>query len=215
MWWVLKPTDQTWMLWERWDLVVISTVVHLLFLFFFISSSFVKPKKVNFRSKGIIAGFIIALYFEMYGVPLTIYLLQPLLPGSMLDFYPLSFPLRIVGSMLIFLGFIVMYFGWKKIHAISNSIVCTGIYAYVRHPQYLGLALVTLGQLVQWPTVTGMILWPLLLVIYYKLALFEEKDVEKKHGDAYREYRKVVPGFFPSFKPYVPHHHQVSRKAST
>lgn len=197
---MLDPSSLSWQLWNRWDLAAISIIVHLLFIFFFISSSFIKPKKVDFRSKGIVIGFIVALYFEMYGIPLSIYLIQPLFSEYMISFYPVVFPLRLLGSAMIFAGFLIMYLGWKKIHASRESLVCTGIYGYVRHPQYIGLALLTLGQLVQWPTLTGILLWPPILFIYYKLALSEEKHVEAAFGNSYLEYKEKVPMFIPKLR---------------
>jgi len=187
-------------IWGRWDLVVVSIIVHLIFLFFFISSSFARPKKVDFRSKGILVGFIVALYFEMYGIPLTIFLLQPLLPNPLESLYPLPIAIRILGSVLIFAGFIVIYLGWKKIHRKSDGVVTEGIYQYIRHPQYAGLFLLTFGQLIQWPTITGILLWPILLFIYYRLALKEERDVEEKYGMEYTKYKSEVPRFFPKLK---------------
>lgn len=188
--------------WGRWDLVAISVIVHVVVLLFFISSSFVKPKKVDFRSKGLLVGFIVALYFEMYGIPLTIFLLQPLMADTLVSFYPVSFPLRFLGSLMIFVGFVILYLGWKRIHSRGDKVIKTGIYAYVRHPQYVGLMLLTLGQLIQWPTLLGMILWPLLLVIYYKLALAEEKEVAARFGEEYERYRAEVPAFFPKLTLY-------------
>lgn len=186
--------------WGRWDLVAISIVVHLIFLFFFISSSFVRPKKVDFRSKGILVGFVVALYFEMYGIPLTIFLLQPFFSNILLTIYPVPFITRIIGSGLILAGFVVIYLGWKKIHLKEAGLVTKGIYAFIRHPQYVGLSLLTFGQLIQWPTLTGFLLWPFLVLIYYKLALKEEKDVEAEFGKAYLKYKSEVPRFFPEIK---------------
>lgn len=184
--------------WGRWDLVAISVVVHLLVLFFFLSSSFLKPKKIDFRSKGVLIGFIVALYFEMYGLPLTIFLLQPLLSEYLVSFYPVPFPLRFLGSVMILTGFIIIYSGWKRIHSRGDQVIQSGIYAYIRHPQYVGLAFLTLGQIIQWPTITGILCWPILVWIYYRLALREERDVEEKFGEAYQEYKAKVPAFIPS-----------------
>lgn len=197
-------STQAWTLWERWDLVAVSILVHAIVLLFFISSSFLKPKRVDFRSKGVLVGFIVALYFEMYGIPLTIFLMQPLLANFVIDFYPISFPLRLTGSLLIFLGFVIIYLGWKKIHSRGDQVIRTGIYAHVRHPQYIGLMLLTLGQIIQWPTITGIILWPLLLWIYYKLSRKEEADMEAHFGEAYRQYRAEVPPFLPIWKGLLP-----------
>ncbi len=188
-----------WALWERWDLVFVSVIVHALVLFFFLGSSFIKPKKVDFRSKGMLVGFLVALYFEMYGLPLTIFLLQPLLSEYVIAMYPVALPLRILGSVMIMGGFVMIYLGWKKIHAIGDQVVQSGIYAHIRHPQYAGLALLTLGQIVQWPTITGIICWPLLVWIYVKLAKREERDAEARFGQEYVSYKLRVPGFIPGW----------------
>ena len=75
-----------------------------------------------------------------------------------------------------------------------------GVYSYVRHPQYAGLFLVTVNFLLQWPSITTLVMWPILMFSYYRLALREEKDVEKIFGKQYEEYRKRVPAFIPKFK---------------
>lgn len=191
------PSD---MLWGRWDLVAISVAVHLIVLFFFLGSSFVKPKKVDFRSKGVLAGFIVALYFEMYGVPLTIFLAQPLLSEYLVTFYPVPFPLRFLGSVMILAGFIIIYLGWKNIHSKGDGVVSSGIYAYIRHPQYVGLAILTLGQIIQWPTITGIMFWPFLVWIYFRLALYEERQVEAQFGQDYMIYKASVPAFVPRMR---------------
>lgn len=187
-------------LWGRWDLVGISVVVHAIFLLFFIGGSFAKPRSVDFRSKGILVGFIVALYFEMYGIPLTVFLLQPVLPNLFADFYPVAFPLRFAGSVLIFAGFVIIYLGWKKIHSAGDRLVKTGIYSHIRHPQYVGLLLLTFGQMVQWPTLTGMALWPFLAAVYYRLARKEERDMLNLFGKEYEQYCSNVPRFFPKIR---------------
>ena len=80
-----------------------------------------------------------------------------------------------------------------------EKLVTEGVYSYVRHPQYAGLFLVTVGFLLQWPSITMLIMWPILMFSYYRLALREEKDVEKIFGRQYEEYRKRVPAFIPNF----------------
>lgn len=186
--------------------MAISILVHAIVLLFFISSSFVRPKKIDFRSKGILVGFIVALYFEMYGIPLTIYLLQPVLSKYLINFYPVPFPLRFFGSAMIFIGFVIIYLGWKKIHS-KNELVKTGIYAYIRHPQYVGLLLLTLGQLIQWPTLTGILLWPGIVYLYFKLARREEEYVQELYGKEFEDYKKRVPMFLPKL------HFRVKKKS--
>jgi protein-S-isoprenylcysteine O-methyltransferase Ste14 len=188
-----------WSLWNRWDLVVVSAVVHVFVLAVFVGSAFMKPKKGFVKGNGILIAFIVALYLEMYGIPLTIFLLQPILTevfaGSI---YPSSFSLRIIGSILILIGFLLIYFGWREIyHNKEQRLVKWGIYTYIRHPQYLGIALLTLGQLIQWPTLLGLILWPGILLIYYKLSRSEENELFESFGEEFVAFKKEVPGYFP------------------
>ena len=72
-----------------------------------------------------------------------------------------------------------------------------GVYAYMRHPQYSGLFLVTSGLLIQWPTMITVVMWPVLIVAYYKLARKEEGEIEREFPDAYKKYKENVPMFVP------------------
>jgi protein-S-isoprenylcysteine O-methyltransferase Ste14 len=108
--------------------------------------------------------------------------------------------LHLVTNVMIFYGLYVMQNGWVLIHASKGKhLVTDGVYAHVRHPQYSGLFLITLGFLIQWPSVLTLIMWPILMFTYYHLAMREEKDVEKIFGKQYEEYRKRVPAFLPRF----------------
>jgi protein-S-isoprenylcysteine O-methyltransferase Ste14 len=40
-------------------------------------------------------------------------------------------------------------------------------------------------------------MYPILLVLYYKLARREEKHVLKEYGDTYLKYKESTPMFFP------------------
>jgi methanethiol S-methyltransferase len=95
-------------------------------------------------------------------------------------------------------AFYLVYQGWILIHgAKGNKLVTEGVYAKVRHPQYGGIFLVTVGFMVQWPSLTTLIMWPILIVAYYRLSMREEKELEKQFGQQYREYRAKVPTFIP------------------
>ena len=90
--------------------------------------------------------------------------------------------------------------GWVLIHAAKGKqLVTGGVYAHVRHPQYSGLFLITLGFLIQWPSILTLIMWPILMWTYYRLAMKEERDIEKQFGQAYCDYKKKVPAFIPRF----------------
>lgn len=199
-----------------WPVVIFNVI-----LFVFFVSSFLGPqKKFDWRSMGAFTAFIVALFTEMYGFPLTIYLLSSWMGKS----YPVLNPfthahghlwlvflgladssmamtiLHIVSNLLIFGGLFIMQSGWTLIHATQGKrLVTDGIYAHVRHPQYSGIFLITIGFLLQWPTIITLFMWPILMLAYYRLAMKEERDVEKLFGKQYEEYRKEVPAFIPKW----------------
>jgi len=185
-----------------------------IFLFFILS--FLKPRgSQEWRSMSVVTAFLVALFAEMYGFPLTIYLLS----GWLGDAYPALQPfshkfghLWVVvfgGSNLAWalvmglsLGFMIMGYmllskGWTQIHAARGGLVTDGIYAYARHPQYTGLFLVIIGFLIQWPTLLTALMAPVLLYAYVHLARIEEKRSEKEFGEVYIEYIHKTPAFFP------------------
>lgn len=101
-----------------------------------------------------------------------------------------------LGSLLMLVGFIMIYKGWRKVHRAKGELVTDGIYQYVRHPQYLGLMILTIGTLVQWPTIITFAMWPILAVMYYMLAKREEIEFTEK----YTEYKQRVPMLIPLIK---------------
>lgn len=203
-----------------WTVVIFNVI---LFLFFVLS--FIKPKtNIEWRSMGAFAAFIVALFTEMYGFPLTIYFLSSWMGKSYPVLNPFSHShghlwlvllglgdsriamtlLHIITNVMIFYGLYVMQNAWMLIHAAKGKhLVTDGVYAYVRHPQYSGLFLITLGFLIQWPSILTLIMWPILMGTYYQLAMREEQDVEKQFGKDYLDYKKIVPSFIPKFKKGV------------
>ncbi len=199
-----------------------TVVIFNIGIFLFFAISFIEPKKkFEWGSMGAFIGFIVALFTEMYGFPLTIYLLS----GWMGQSYPVLNPfshshghlwlvflglgdshlamtiLHIISNLIIFGGLLLLHQGWKLIHqADGEALVTEGIYSKIRHPQYSGLFLITIGFLLQWPSVSTIVMWPILMFAYYKLAMREERDVEKKFGDEFVKYKKSVPAFVPSLK---------------
>jgi protein-S-isoprenylcysteine O-methyltransferase Ste14 len=197
-----------------WGLVLVNSVVFILF-----ALSFSKPQTArDWRSFGAFSAFLVALFTEMYGFPLTIYLLSGWLQshypnidwfshdaGHLLEmlfgwkanphfgpFHMLSFALIIGGFFLISKAWHVLYIAQR-----TATLATTGPYASVRHPQYDGFVLVLLGFLVQWPTILTLVMFPVLVWMYVRLAKAEETEAIATFGDTYRAYAARVPAFIP------------------
>lgn len=199
-----------------WSLVIINSLVFIVFAF-----SFSKPKtRRDWRSFGAFSAFIVALFAEMYGFPLTVYLLSGWLQNSYPGLDPLSHdaghllellfgwrnhphfgPFHLLSTILIFGGFILLANAWKVLYAAqqTHTLAVTGPYARIRHPQYAGFVLIMLGFLLQWPTVLTVPMFPVLVTMYVRLARTEEREVSTEFGDAYARYAAVTPAFFPRF----------------
>ncbi|MBI5560515.1 MAG: isoprenylcysteine carboxylmethyltransferase family protein [Deltaproteobacteria bacterium] len=194
-----------------WSLVAVNV---LLFLFFILS--FLAPlKKREWRTMGVTSAFFVALFTEMYGFPLTIYILTVVMGRRYPSLNPFSHEsghlwvaffkggalmlvlIHLVSNGLMLAGFFMMGAGWNKIHKAKGGLITDGVYRYVRHPQYAGLFIITIGLLIQWPTIITAVMWPVLAAAYYKLARKEEDEMEREFGDAYRRYKEKVPMFIP------------------
>ena len=200
-----------------WSLVIINSLIFIIFAF-----SFTKPKtKRDWRSLGTFSAFIIAMFTEMYGFPLTIYLLSEWLgsryPGidilshnaghlwyTLLGFEgePHLSMFHIVSSVFIFGGLYLLASAWGVLYKAqkNNTLATTGPYAYVRHPQYDAFILVMIGFLIQWPTILTLLMFPILVWTYIHLAKREEKDVLAEFGEEYSSYMAKTPGFIPRLR---------------
>jgi protein-S-isoprenylcysteine O-methyltransferase Ste14 len=199
-----------------WGLVIVNSLVFILFAY-----SFFKPRTGrDWRSFGAFSAFLVALFAEMYGFPLTIYFLsgwlQSRYPG--IDWFshdaghlletmfgwrvnPHFGPFHVLSFALIGGGFWLIAVAWRVLYQARRhrSLATSGPYGYVRHPQYAGFILVMLGFLVQWPTLLTLAMFPVLAVMYVRLARAEEQEAIAEFGDAYRKYMAEVPGFIPSW----------------
>lgn len=200
-----------------WSLVIINSLIFIFFAF-----SFFKPQsKTDWRSLGAFSAFIVALFAEMYGFPLTIYLFYGWLSKNFpqVDFFshdsghllhtvlglkgnPHFDILHIISNVLIIAGFWLLSASWSVLYRAQKKkeLAVTGPYRHVRHPQYVAFVLVMLGFLFQWPTLVTLVMFPILVVTYIRLALREEREVEREFGEVYRRYAQNTPRFFPSFK---------------
>ena len=199
-----------------WSLVVLNSLVFIIFAF-----SFAKPQSVrDWRSFGAFCAFIVALFTEMYGFPLTIYLLSGWLgsrfPG--IDFFshdaghlletlvgwrvnPHFGPFHIVSNLLIFGGFVLLAKAWSVLYEAQKNhrLATTGPYARIRHPQYIGFVAILLGFLFQWPTILTLLMFPVLVVMYARLSIVEEREMLRQFGDDYARYAARTPRFIPNF----------------
>jgi protein-S-isoprenylcysteine O-methyltransferase Ste14 len=197
-----------------WLLVIINAAVFIIFAF-----SFTHPRtERDWRSFGAFAAFLVALFTEMYGFPLTIYLLSGWLarryPGLDLLSHdaghlwqtllgwkgdPHLNPLHLLSNGLIFGGFILLASAWQVLYEAQRErrLATTGPYDYVRHPQYAAFILIMLGFLFQWPTLLTLSMFPILVVMYVRLARREEREALQTFGEGYARYAAQTPAFFP------------------
>lgn len=199
-----------------WTLVFLNSAIFIFFAF-----SFAKPKtKTDWRSLGAFSAFIVALFTEMYGFPLTIYFLSGWLtenyPG--IDFFAhenghllhtlFGFegnahfdPLHIASTVVIIFGFFILSSAWNVLHQAQkdNSLAISGWYARCRHPQYVAFILIMFGFLLQWPTILTLVMFPILVVVYVRLANKEEQMVISEFGDEYLSYMSITPAWIPKF----------------
>lgn len=169
-------------------------------------------RKSQRRPASAYAAFIIAVALEMFGIPLSMYIVAwafgLTLPEGVLWGHTLVNQIGYwglyIGEAFYVIGGFLIIFGWKEIHEHywskeegKGKLVTHGIYAYIRHPQYTGFLLITLGMLAEWVTIPLLIMWPVLLVMYYRLARKEENDMEKEFGQEYIEYKRKTSMFLP------------------
>jgi protein-S-isoprenylcysteine O-methyltransferase Ste14 len=190
-----------------WGFVVLNVILFSLFILFIRFR-----RRVTRLPSSIYLAFIVALFVEMYGFPLTMYVLTWVLgstfPGCL--WYPLAVltgeelftsvflgVILPVSNIIILFGILLIVFGWRKIYRAKGKLVTTGIYAHVRHPQYLGFLLLTLGMNILWVAISTLLLWPILAILYYRLAKKEDKELEERFGEEYRKYELAVPMLIP------------------
>lgn len=203
-----------------WALVVINSAIFIVF-----ALSFIRPgNRRDWKAMGGFTAFIVALFTEMYGFPLTIYLLTGAF-GSRSDSLKLTHdgghlwadligwkgdphmsPFHLASYVFIGGGMWVIVVAWRALldAARAGTMATTGPYAWVRHPQYAGFLAVMVGFLLQWPTLPTLVMFPILVLVYRRLAIAEERSVRQEFGDRWESYAAGTPRFLPSRRPGPP-----------
>lgn len=194
-----------------WSLVVLNAAIFVL-----LALSFLTPvKRREWRSFGVFTAFVVALFTEMYGFPLTIYVLTAVLGSRYPALNPfshasghlwitllgggpwMSVVIHVISNGLMLAGLMLMVAGWQRIYAAEGDLVTDGLYGWVRHPQYAGFALIMFGFLLQWPTLLTLAMFPVLVRMYVRLARREERETLAAFGEVYARYAAMTPRFFP------------------
>ncbi len=200
-----------------WSLVIINSAIFIFFAF-----TFFKPQtKRDWRSFGAFSAFLVALFTEMYGFPLTIYFLSGWLQsnypgidwlshdaGHLLEMMfgweanPHFGPFHILSMLFIGAGFWLLSSAWKVLYEAQKNHVLAmdGPYARIRHPQYVAFILIMFGFLLQWPTILTLLMFPVLLYMYLRLARYEERMVRAEFGTVYDRYAAHTPAFLPHLR---------------
>lgn len=196
-----------------WVLVVINSAVFILF-----ALSFFHPaSRRDWKAMGAFSAFIVALFTEMYGFPLTIYLLSGWLGSRFgIDLThnrghlwsdlvgwqgdPHLSPFHLASYLLIGGGFWLIWSAWQVLlrAAREHELATTGPYARIRHPQYAGFLLILVGFLLQWPTIVTLTMFPVLVWVYRRLAIAEEREVQRTFGARWDAYAGATPRFIPA-----------------
>jgi protein-S-isoprenylcysteine O-methyltransferase Ste14 len=202
----------------NWIYVAVATTIFGLF-----AIGLLRPRrKKDWKGAGILQAFFISLFAEMFGFPLTIILLTSLFGGSYKKFglfeshlwaYLISrmglMSLKsavnlVMGFSILFIGiaFVLIAWGWFQIYRAKGRLVTSVLYSIIRHPQYLGLILIILGFNIQWPTLPTLVMAPILILMYLRLARIEERELGQEFGAPYKAYCEKVPAFIPRLIRY-------------
>ena len=166
-------------------------------------------KKIEYKSHSALIAFLVSFLIEMYGVAFSLYLYFSMIhkPVALRPFWPPSnytifqhyirFPVLIIGWSI---GIAIIWKAWSRINQNREGLVTDGIYSYIRHPQHVGLMFIALGTLIFCPTPMQLILFIILMLMYYRLSIIEDKELESKFGDSFKQYKENTGRFFPKLR---------------
>jgi methanethiol S-methyltransferase len=199
-----------------WGIVILNSAIFIIF-----AASFAKtPASRDWRSLGAFSAFVVARFTEMYGFPLTIYLLLVWLARqfSGVEFWAhdgghlleMMFawrgnshfgPFQILSNILIFGGFLMLADAGRALYAVQKEhrLAMTGLYARILHPQYVAFVIITIGFLLQWLTIMALAMFPVMVWVCVRLSRRGEAASEAEFGDSWRALVRSTPRFVPRF----------------
>jgi protein-S-isoprenylcysteine O-methyltransferase Ste14 len=169
-------------------------------------------RKMDKKPQGTYLAFVIAFAIEMHGIPFSMWLISWIigrnLPEGILWGHTLTrsfghlgmnigIAFAVVALILILNGWYNIYKKYWSKETGTGALVTTGIYRFIRHPQYTGLLLLSLSMILNWATLPMLVLFPVMVFMYLRLAKREERDMVEEFGDEYRSYMKRTKNFIP------------------
>jgi protein-S-isoprenylcysteine O-methyltransferase Ste14 len=171
-----------------------------MFACFFYALAHRRNARKTWMAHGIFFAFMISLIAEMFGVPLAIYLLSGVgAPMGLGDAYLARFghiPITL-GISISLLSLVLVWHSWRELYRSTEPVVASGIYAHIRHPQYVGLTLFAFGWLLHWPTVPALVLFPFIAGAYGLASLREEAWMLEHFPLEYRAYVQTTGFYLP------------------
>ncbi len=201
--WLMGGKGLPYILTSRWDIAFVNIIFFCLFL-----AMLRYRTRVDWRSRNVYVAFIIALFAEMYGFPLTAYFVANYFGAIDVDYQPayamgikfmgvhFTLPtMMIVGGAFTVIGLLLIVTGWYEIYRKKEGLVTSGIYKYSRNPQYVGMIMVAFGWILHWPTLLTILMFPVLVITYYRLSRDEEALMQRLYPGDFERFKAKIPMF--------------------
>jgi protein-S-isoprenylcysteine O-methyltransferase Ste14 len=148
-------------------------------------------------------------------VPIVILVLTGPTHGSWAKDPPLSLIVSVCG-LLLFVGGLILFVATVRLFSQygkgsimpwdpTQRLIVLGVYRHVRNPMHTGVFLVLFGEglLLRSTPLLVLVAAVVFLHLFY-IPLSEERGLERRFGEAYREYKRNVPRWIPRLTPWEP-----------